>query len=51
MTAFNLRPQRKADDDEGRAKQQADHHETPIGRLLLFSWNEQGVRFPAPLLS
>jgi hypothetical protein len=33
MTAFSLRPQRKADDDEGKAKQQADHHEAPITAL------------------
>jgi hypothetical protein len=48
MTAFSLRPQRKADDDEGKAKQQADHHDAPA-RLLLFSQNEQGARFSTPL--
>jgi hypothetical protein len=47
MTAFGLRSQRKADDDEGKAKQQADQHDAPVGRFVrvvkrrdhgLFSW-------------
>jgi hypothetical protein len=31
---LSLRPQRKADDDEGQAKQQADHHHAPVGRFV-----------------
>jgi hypothetical protein len=47
MTAVGLRPQPKADDDEGEAKQQADHHDAPVSRFVrvvkrrdhgLFSW-------------
>jgi len=34
MTAFSLRTQRKADDDEGKAKQQADHHDAPAGQFV-----------------
>ena len=34
VTAFSLRTQRKADDDEGKAKQQADHHDAPVGRFV-----------------
>ena len=31
VTAFRLRPERKADDDKSRAKQQADHHYASVG--------------------
>jgi hypothetical protein len=34
VAAFSLRPQWKADDDEGKAEQQADHHDAPVGRFV-----------------
>jgi hypothetical protein len=34
MAAFSLRPQWKADHDEGKAKQQTDHHDAPVGRFV-----------------
>jgi hypothetical protein len=46
MAAFSLRPQPKTDDDEGLRTVES---KTPRARLLLFSQNEQGARFPAPL--
>ena len=30
VATFSLRPQRKADDDEGSAKQQAAYHYAPV---------------------
>ena len=34
VAAFSLRPQLKADDHEGKAEQQADHHDAPVGRFV-----------------
>jgi hypothetical protein len=30
VSTLRLRPKRKADDDEGSAKQQADYHDAPV---------------------
>ena len=34
MAAFSLRSQGKADDDEGKAEQQAERHDAPVGRFV-----------------
>jgi hypothetical protein len=31
VASLSVRPQRKADDDDGKAKQQADHHDAAVG--------------------
>ena len=34
MAAIRLLPKRNADDDEGNAKQQSNHHHAPVGRSI-----------------
>jgi hypothetical protein len=46
MPAIRLCPERKADDDEGQAKQHADHHHAAVGRLIgIVKWRDHGC-FP-----